>query len=133
MSRPALLCALLAGPFAALCVAGQRVGLALALLLGLALAAAALQAGGIRSRAAFALALGLAAQPLLRDAGWVTACAVAACLVAGAAAVAPAGSWAAVAHTAVAPLRAVAGGHALTRALAGLAPAVSPRRALAVT
>ncbi|HEX8102375.1 MAG TPA: DUF4153 domain-containing protein, partial [Solirubrobacteraceae bacterium] len=129
MPRSALICALLAGVVAAAAVVNQRLGLALSVVLLLAVAAAALSAQRRRSPWLLALAAALAVQPVLRDAGWVVAVAVVAALVAGAAAVAPLGTWPAVGRLAVAPLRLVAGGAVVDRAVQALLPEAPGRHA----
>ncbi len=130
MPRSALLCVLLAGALAATAVAGTRAGLALACALLLVLAAAELaSAAGRSSRWFLALAAGLAVQPVLRDADWVVTVAALAALLGGAAAVASPSTWRAVALTAAAPWRLVAGSAVVARALGGLLPDAPHRQA----
>ncbi len=144
MPRSALACALAAAAAAALAVAEQRIGLALSAALLLVLTAGALSARDRRAAAPEdhddpapvalrllpgALAVGLALQPVLRDAGWVVAVSVAAALVAGAAACAPARSWPRVLGVAVAPARLVAGNVVVARTVRALLPDAAGGRA----
>lgn len=122
MPRSALCCALAAAAVAGLAVAEQRVGLALTLALLLLLAAGALAAPSRPRPLPTVLAVGLALQPALRDAAWVVSVDVAATLVAGAAAVAPAMAWTDLARVLRAPLRLLAGNVVIARALAALLP-----------
>lgn len=130
MSRSTLFASLAAGVVGATAVAYQRVGLALAavLLLMLAAAVTAARAGGRRvSPGLLPLAGALAVQPVLRDAGWIVTVDAAAALVAGACATAPLASWRAVARSVVAPLRVTRAAAALGWALAARTPQVAGR------
>jgi hypothetical protein len=123
MSKNVLACALSAAVLAALAVAGQRIGLALSVLLLLPIAAGVLAAPRRRpDRPALALAVLLALQPTLRDAGWVVAVTTVAALVGAAAAVAPPAAWPALARTVAAPFRPLRGGVAVLRGLADSLP-----------
>lgn len=102
---PALACAIASAAVAATAVAGQRVGLALALALLLAIAAGLLGAQRRPSLGMAALAAALAAQPSLRDAGWVVATAITAAVVAALVAAAGSQAWAGVRHALLAPWR----------------------------
>ncbi|CAB4910290.1 unannotated protein [freshwater metagenome] len=116
MSKNTLLLTLAATTTAALVVAGQRIGLAVSVVLLLALAAAVSAAPRRVDRSALTVGVLLALQPTLRDAGWVVAITVAAALVAGAAAVAPPNRWPALARVLVAPLRLGGGTRAVVEA-----------------
>jgi Domain of unknown function (DUF4173) len=109
ISKSALACAVAAAVWAALAVAEQPVGLALAVMLVVMVGAGFVAAPGV-SRGFAALAVALAAQSLLWDADWVVTTDVAAALIAGAAAVVPAARWADVRRAALAPWRLVGGG-----------------------
>lgn len=109
-------CALAAGVVAAAAAADERAGLGLALALLLVLATGAFRAGA--APLLLGLAAALAAQPFLRDAGWVVAIDVAAALVAAAAAVMRPAQWSRVRGCLLAPLRLVAGSAAVARTLA---------------
>lgn len=109
MSTPALSGALAAGVLAGSAVAGQRIGLGLALAVLVAITAGALNAGGRACRVTLALAAALASAPLILDAGWVVAIDVVAALVAAATALARPGTWPSVRRTLLAPWRLLAG------------------------
>jgi hypothetical protein len=125
MSRSTYACALAAGLLAATAVAGQRVGLALTAALLLVLAAGVRGAPSRPCLWLTAVAAALALQPTLRDAGWVVAAAVVACLGATAAAVTPPGRWVDVWRVLVAPLRWVAGTTLVVRTTRALVPSAS--------
>lgn len=124
MSRTTLLLTLAAAAIAAAAVAGQRIGLAVSVVLLLALAAAVSAAPRRMDRPALLLGVALALQPTLRDAGWIVVATTAAALVAGAAAVASPGRWPALARVVAAPLRIVAGGRAVVVAARASTPEV---------
>ncbi|WP_320672439.1 DUF4153 domain-containing protein [Patulibacter defluvii] len=132
MSRTALLCASIAAALAATAVAGQRVGLALTVVLLLTIAAGATAAPRAVDRPLLALAVALALQPTLRDAGWVVAVAVAGSLAATGAAVARPPRWSAIAPAVLAPLRLPAGQALVVRSALAGAPRVSARQGVAV-
>ncbi|WP_354698120.1 hypothetical protein DSM112329_03785 [Paraconexibacter sp. AEG42_29] len=132
MSRITLACTLGAGLIAATAVAGQRVGLALSGALLLVLAAAASSAPGRRCPWLSVLAAALAVQPVLRDAGWVVAVAVAASLLVGAAAVAPPGRWPDVRRALVAPLQWAGGLAVVSQAAGALVPRPGDRPLLPI-
>ena len=109
MSTPALSGAIAAGALAAFAVAGQRIGLGLALAVLLTITAGALNAGGRVCRVTLGLAGALATAPLLLDAGWVVAIDVIAALVAAAAAVGRPRTWSGVRRSLLAPWRLLGG------------------------
>jgi Domain of unknown function (DUF4173) len=119
MSRSTFFCATSAGALAAVAVAGQRVGLALTVVLLLVLAVGAHCAQPARERSVLlAIGLGLAAQPVLRDAGWVMAVDVPALVATTGALVVTPHRWPAVARAAVAPLHLPLGFRAVAAHLA---------------
>lgn len=125
MPRSALCCALAAALLAALAVAEQRVGLALALTLLITLTTGLLvrrATDGVIAWLPATLAAGLSLQPVLRDAGWVVGVCVVGSLVAGAAAVLPATGWRSLVVTVLAPLRVLAGATQSLRAVRALLP-----------
>ncbi len=128
LPKPALACATVATALAAIAVAGQRVGLALALALLLAIGAGVWGAQRRPSVTLVALAAALAAQPFLRDAGWVVALDVCAGVVAAIAAVGGPHAWAAARHALLAPWCLVAG-PALMRRWQHLVYPLDPRGA----
>ncbi len=115
MSRIALIGAATAAALAATAVAGQRIGVALTVVLLVAIATAAKAAPQRLDRSVLALAVVLAIQPSLLDAGWVVTIDVAATLVAGAAAVLAPRRWTELGRAGLAPLRLVGGGGLLLR------------------
>jgi hypothetical protein len=117
MSTPALSSAIAAGTIAAFAVAGQRIGLGLALALLLTVAAGALNARGRVCRVTLGLAGALATAPLILDAGWVVAIDIIAALVASAVAVSRPGTWPGVARSLVAPCRLLAGSTLVARSV----------------
>jgi Domain of unknown function (DUF4153) len=128
MSRPALACTITSAVLAASTVADERVGLGLALTLTAAIAAGALVAPRRASRVLTALAIALAAQPLLRDAGWVVAVDVVGAVVTAAAAVARPDRWPQVVRALLAPVRLVGGSILVGQALGALRPATPSGR-----
>jgi hypothetical protein len=127
MSRRSLplVLALLAGALAGLGVAQQRIGLALFATLALVIAAAWSGTRRAPSRTLLVLAGALALQPVLRDAGWVVAVDVAACVLCAGAAVAAPRTWAAAARAAVAPWRLIGGGTWVARAASTALPRIA--------
>lgn len=128
MPRTAHACALSAGLLAALGVAHQRIGLALAVVLLLLLAAGIFVAPPAPWRSTLiALGAALAVQPVLRDAGWVIWLdGLAVLAAAGALVVAPA-TWGAAARSVAAPLRLVGGTALVGRTTAALLPETAGR------
>jgi len=126
-SRSAFACAGAAGALASLAVAHQRIGLALGLALVLVVGAAVLAAGPRVSMPLAALAVALAAQPVVRDAGWVVAAGVAAVPIAAAAAVGAPDTWRGLGRALSAPFR-LLGGMALIGRAARTATAAVPGR-----
>jgi hypothetical protein len=125
VSRIPLSCVLGAALVAALLVAGQRVGLAVTVVLLAAIAAGVSAARERVDRPALVLAVALALQPTLRDAGWVVAACSAGALVAGAAAVVRPAAWTTLATVVVTPLRLVGGAALLGRTARSSVPAVA--------
>lgn len=121
MSRSTLGCVLAAGLLTAGCVAQQRVGLALTTVLLLVLGAA-LQAAERPSWPFAAVAAGLALQPALRDAGWVVAATVPACVLACATVARRPDDWAGVRGVLVAPWHWLRGTALAGRAIRALLP-----------
>lgn len=117
MSTPALSGAIAAGALAACAVAGQRIGLGLALALLLTITAGALNAGGRVCRVTLGLAGALATAPLVLDAGWVVAIDVIAALVAAAAAVGGPRTWPGVRRSLLAPWRLLGGATLVARSV----------------
>ena len=123
MPRHTHVCAIAAGLFAAVGVADNRIGLALAVSLLLVVAAAAFVAPLGANRAMLvAIGAALAFAPALRDAGWVVAVDVVATLAAAGALVTAPRTWRAVARALAAPLRLIAGATLVGRATAELVP-----------
>ena len=128
MPRSAHACATSAGLIAALGVAQQRIGLALAVVLILLLVASFLVAPPARWRwSALALGAVLAVQPVLRDAGWVIWLDGLAVLAAAGAAVTAPATWGSVARSLAAPLRFVGGTALVARATTALVPKPTAR------
>jgi hypothetical protein len=128
MNKPALACTLAAAALAALAVAEHAVGLGLAVVLLLTLAAGVLAAGRHASPALTALAVALAMAPLVRDAGWVVALDALGAVVAGGGAVGRLGSWAALRRALPAPWRWLAGLAVVRRGLAAAWPRPAGRK-----
>lgn len=132
MPKAPLTGAVAAATLTATAVAGQRVGLALTVVL-LTVIVAAVRASPQRpDRVVLALAVVLAIQPSLWDAGWVVALDVAATLVATAAAVVVPRRWRALGRTVVAPLRLLAGSAVLGADAREQLPRVAVRQWAAV-
>jgi hypothetical protein len=124
MNNRALACAITAAVVAAFAVTEQRIGLGLAVMVVVMVAAGLVQArrgGRRREQVAFAaIAIALAVQPAVLDAGWVVAIDLAGALVGGATAVVAPGRWADVRTGLAAPFRLVGGSLFLVGALARL-------------